>query len=475
MERRESLRIVLLLCLLLGIRTFAADAPPASEPDYRFLFLIDSSFSMKTKKEAIIKTVGDLISTGFHNVAEEGDLLGIWTYSTHLRTGGFPPQLMTPQESHALADKAANFIDTLKFEGRNDLLPALIELHKYASRGRDMMVFLFCEGNEGVVGTLYDDDINRLFTEHRRTLERANKPFLVMFAYHKGEMNDASIYYGEGVVELPKLVRSAAPPTASKETPVIPPAVKSEPEKPREAAAAKPSITPPAQIAPEPKPEVRVAESVVQPLEKPAETPPARASQPAQPAQPAFAVPEIKIAQAPETKPAEPSPAPVKLSPELVKPPEPKPPVVEPKTVAPPVTSAPTPQQLPPQPKVEQQPVLVAQAKPSRPAGQNSPAPPVVAAPTSQNSQNTAGPANQQRQAATPAATNPPVPNPVVSKAETKPPATAADLPPPQGMAAYWPFGTAVVGLVALGVYWIWNRRRLAEHSKSLISQSFEK
>src|SRR5688500_7261449 len=140
-------RLMTLLVLLCS--SLAQEASSTTEPDYKFLFLIDNSFSMRAKKEAVIKTVQDLVGTGFHNQAELGERFGIWLYNEKI-TKQFPSQAWSDGEGELLAKIAAQYLEGQKFEGKTDLLPALLEMVRYASQDRDMLVFLFCEGDEGI-------------------------------------------------------------------------------------------------------------------------------------------------------------------------------------------------------------------------------------------------------------------------------------------------------------------------------------
>jgi hypothetical protein len=386
--------IRILLLMLLALPIPAQETPTPVEPDYKFLFLIDNSFSMRSKKDAVVKTVQDLISTGFHNQAEQGDRFGIWLYNEKI-SKQFPSQVWNDGEGDLLARLAMQYLDGQKFEGKTDLLPALLELNRYSAKDRDMIVFLFCEGDEGVAGTPFDTEINRIFTDYRLILQRSRKPFLLTFAYHRGLMTDARVFYGAGVVELPQLVRRPLAPPARELVQAELPSVREQPK------------------------ETAVPPEITSSKESPIETKPAEVAQP-EPATPIAK--EVKVA---ETEPAKPAPV-VVPPPKIEEPPAPK------------VAEAPAQAQAT-VPAVTEPPKVSPPVPPSEAA--KLPAPPV----------NTA-----ERSSPIPTLKSPESAQPHEPLPESSPVGVITPLEPKVNP---WPWVIAGIALLALLGYWSWKRR----------------
>ncbi len=193
----------------------ASDAPPT----YRYLILIDTSFSMARTKEATARTVRELIISGVQGRMQRGDTLGLWIFNEEVETRRFPTFLWAPEQSESLAERAVYLFKKEKFEKQTRMDKALAEMFKAVQSTELLTVFIISDGDEPIVGTPFDRSINAIYRQYARSLRREKKPFVTMFVAQDGELNSWSVHTGGSIIVLPDLpqprraVQEALPPT----------------------------------------------------------------------------------------------------------------------------------------------------------------------------------------------------------------------------------------------------------------------
>ena len=201
--------------LLLSIFAFFALLPPGillaasatadTPPAYRYLILIDTSFSMARTKEATARTVRELIVTGVQGRMQRGDTVGIWTFNEEVETRRFPIYQWAPEQSESLADRAVYLLRKEKFEKQTRIDKALAEMFKAVQSTESLTVFIISDGDEPIVGTPFDRSINAIYRQYARSLRREKKPFVTMFVAQDGALNSWSVHTGGSVIVLPDL------------------------------------------------------------------------------------------------------------------------------------------------------------------------------------------------------------------------------------------------------------------------------
>src|SRR5689334_10730875 len=89
--------------LVLSVLCFAPSLPAqtagAMGSSGRYLFIVDTSYSMRRRADAVQKTASNLLLSGMRGELRRGDTIGIWTINEDLYTGRLPLQRWTPENN----------------------------------------------------------------------------------------------------------------------------------------------------------------------------------------------------------------------------------------------------------------------------------------------------------------------------------------------------------------------------------------
>lgn len=266
-------RIVVLLAAAVWLCAEAAAAPA------RFVILLDASPRMDPRRESIMRTVSDLIRTGFHDRIEDGDVVEV-------RTGASGGALMRREWTEAqvgeISNAAATIAGALPYSaglsnGNLDVTALLAE--------DELSLFVLTDGFRAVRNTPFDQQVNAALRFSRDSFAAAEKPMLAVLLGQGKEWVTWSAHtrLGEPIslperparklvqVEEPKPEPKVEPPPQPKEpesvkvveeppvAAVVEPAREPEPEPVVVAVAPPPAREPEPVIETKPEP-VKVAE-----------------------------------------------------------------------------------------------------------------------------------------------------------------------------------------------------------------------
>lgn len=404
-----------LLTFLLALSLGAQETTKPSLPPGRFLFMVDTSLSMRSRAEGMLRAVEGLLATELDGRLRPGDSIGLWTFNNEVHAGQFPLQTWTPATRSAATANVLEFLRQQRYEKKTDLDKALRKALPLVRASPTITLLLFTDGEQPVSGTPFDDAINATFREARRAQARARMPFVTVLRAERGQITSHVV----GLPPWPIVI-----PTLPVEQKALEASQSPRKPDPKEVGAGT--------VAAKPAPSVPAKPAETRPVPKPIEQSKSEAA-PAKPPQPAVTVPAV-AEKAPESTPVA------------------KPPVAPPGPLAAPVTEVAL---AKPQSTVEPPKPIVA-APPPAPAPV--PQPPSPAADAGKTRPIAVTPATVTEPAKPTAAEGPPVanlatdpPKPVTVKAaastvtapaETKPapsevmakpePAKAAELPPSQ-------------------------------------------
>jgi hypothetical protein len=290
------------LFLLQVTLSTSAQIPPQTRN--RFLFIINTSSTMRRMTNGIQEAALGLLKSGMQGQLRDGDTLGLWTYDDELNTG-FPMQVWSDRSRDAIIQTVSNYLAQPRLQGKAHLdkvLPAALQL---VGQSRVITLIFIFDGSETMQGTGFDQDINDLQKEFGRQMRSDNIPFVTVLAARDGKVFDYRVRTPSSA-SLPQTASFFDPPRTN--------AV------PIEAAA---TVPPPPVVAPQPV-EPRHREVVLRP--PPPETNLAPVTASTHPAPPENLLPILE----PEPIPAVPPPP--------VEPPTPAPsPNLDPNPVTPPI------------------------------------------------------------------------------------------------------------------------------------------
>ncbi len=243
MKNRFVLSGLLLLCVAISsVAAQSATTPLPVKPlpeGRRYLFMVDVSGGTKHCRDAIAKTVHDLVASGMNGEMKAGDAFAIWPYRTKVMTDLFMPQTWMPAVKNELANLASEFILQQNFTNTALALVATMEAMKVVEASRVATILIVNDGSEYLQGTPYDAYVNQIYKEHAMALWREKKPFVTTLLGVKGNVVGCTVSTGKEIVlpQMPEALRSAsvaesggktAPtsavvPTAPPPTPIVPP------------------------------------------------------------------------------------------------------------------------------------------------------------------------------------------------------------------------------------------------------------
>jgi len=477
---KPALQTLAVVYASIGLALLVAEAqiaPPAAAPlPRRYVFLLDTSFSMNRVAEATRTAVRELIAGGVQQRMQPGDQFEVWTFDERTYTQQFPARTWTAESSQELAALAFAFANRLRFENRGRLNSALAELNKAVQQTPALTAFILTDGEDSVRGTPFDAELNAALRRRRRELRQAKQPFLMALESRQGQLAAWAVNAPGEPLNLPPL--EPAPPPARPQ-PVVA-AAQPGPPQPAEAKPSSPPSQPLPEASPPPAPKpVTVFEPPPAPAPAPAPAQPAREAEsappaPAQPAQPVAPAEENRQAPAKESEAsreearqpvaAPPEPAPVtRASPPL---PDAKKEgtggTPDPISVSPPAEPPPA----PPTPARAEE-VVSAKPEPPRP----SPQPAVAPTPgEAKKVEPEVHPLSTQKQTAA-------IAQPAKPPAPKTPPRQTALITPEPSSPQRWlqlGVGTGLLGLGSWLCYWFVRRRRPVRPA-SLISRSLER
>jgi hypothetical protein len=425
------------------VKTNEAKAAAVQRPQsHRYLFVVDTSASMRRRAEAVQRAVGDMLLSGMAGQLRTGDTIGLWTFNERLYSGQFPLQRWSPENRQRIGRAAVLFLSKQKYEKRSQLADTTQQIDRLIKNSDAITVILISDGDEKIAGTPFDAQINAAFEKDRSSQQRLQMPFVTVLRAKAGELTDYRVNLAPWPAEFPPL----------------------PPEPKVEVAEVKPAPAPPPQpqaVAP-----LIISGRKSEPVEAPAsattstEKPERAAATTTEPSPPAPAKPETSTLIVPETKP----PAEASGNVAEIPKPGPKPEATQSATTPPSVQTAspadvthsetPAP---PPDPRIKTFP-----AQPE--ASTYSPKP-------ASNTPVTVAPSEPQSTPAVPPPSAPPADaQPVANTSPTESVATPTS--PFHGKA---PLIIGSLLLVAAAVVWIaMSRRGRAAHRASLITRSLD-
>jgi hypothetical protein len=246
----------LLLLALAGFLSLRAAPPP--ETGNRYLFVVDTSSSMKRMVEPLQKTLFELIDGGLEGWMRNGDTYGLWTYSDENSTA-FPMQVWTERQKQGLGAFTAGFLRKQPFKKRGRLAVVLPDLFAVINAVKDVTVVIISDGESPIKGTPFDPDINAVTKRVAAEMRAAKKPVIIALVAQGGQIVKWGVNSPEMMVPLPKPppppqlappAMAGTPTNAASPNHSVPPALASAPTNAPpptspDSLAAKPTSSPP--------------------------------------------------------------------------------------------------------------------------------------------------------------------------------------------------------------------------------------
>ena len=200
-------------------------APPTPKIDTRFLFIFDTSSAMKKRLQGTQAEIDSLLAGRVGSHLEDGDTIGVWTFSEGIHMGDMPLQRWSSQNGAVIADNITAFVGTQDYGKSTDFKVLQPYLNALVARSGRLIVMIFSDGDGEMIGTPYDKNISRSFQKDRSALKKTKEPFILVLASQQGQYVGANLGEPPGAVSVPDFPAWPVPPTPTNLPPVAPPVV----------------------------------------------------------------------------------------------------------------------------------------------------------------------------------------------------------------------------------------------------------
>ncbi len=204
----------------------AAQTPaPLTLSSNRYLFIVDTSLSMKPRASGALQRIETLLLSDLNGNLRPGDTLGLWTYNEKLMAGQFPLQIWSKEQKQAITKRFIAFMRNQPIEKKPKLAEALTPVSELVKNSDNLTVLLFSAGDEKIRGTPFDDEINAVYKKQSRSMQKAGMPFVTVLRAQDGKIFGHSVNYVPWPIDIPPFPRSVEPPQRplAKPTPTNPP------------------------------------------------------------------------------------------------------------------------------------------------------------------------------------------------------------------------------------------------------------
>lgn len=212
----------------------AAKPARASAPSNRFLFIIDTSDSMKKLVPDVLETVDDVLRTSASGQLHRGDTVGVWTFNTEVYSGNIPMQIWAQEDKEEIEMRTSEFLKQQHFAKGSRLDRALKDMYEVIKNSDIITVFIISTGQGKMQGSPFDDEINKIYKDDLKEMKQ-RRPIVTVLQAKAGKIEKFTVNAVPWPVVIPevpipvkvaKAAPSAAPPkTAMTNAPVAPAAV----------------------------------------------------------------------------------------------------------------------------------------------------------------------------------------------------------------------------------------------------------
>lgn len=171
---------------LLGAATQASPKAKIAEPTgNRYLFVMDNSSAMQKRDEKLRQAVFDTIHSGVSGRMALGDTFGLWLYNAETDTR-FPMQTWDPSRRLDFGSRVNTFLRERGYRKHSNLSALVRDINAVLRSVGDVTVILFNDGNDRIVGTPFDREINGFYKELGPELASEKEPFITVLVAEHG-------------------------------------------------------------------------------------------------------------------------------------------------------------------------------------------------------------------------------------------------------------------------------------------------
>ncbi|MBL6763969.1 MAG: hypothetical protein ISQ14_03365 [Verrucomicrobiae bacterium] len=193
-----------ILTVLLALLSQVATAQPAPlTPDCRYLFIVDTSLSMTRLQESTATSISRMVETGLDGQMTPGEVFTIWTFNEDVQQHEFPLTSWSPERGEAMSSRVGEFLRSRRFRRTSNMRSFINAVYEAKRSCPRLAVFLISNGEEVIVGTPFDRNINVSYGRRFEELRSTRVPFLTVLMCQNGEIVSWAAQAANETVDLP--------------------------------------------------------------------------------------------------------------------------------------------------------------------------------------------------------------------------------------------------------------------------------
>lgn len=215
------LSFVIIFCLLFLLSA----ATSLAQSSNRWLFVFNTSASMRDRTNGMQAVTQDLLTTGMHGTIRAGDTIGIWTYNSELHADEAPLQTWTPNTAPAIAYNTVLFLQQHRYEKSAAFDDVRANMLRVIKMSDTITVILISDGADAIRGTPFDAQLTAYYKTNYQSQKKAHMPVVTLLRGEKGVVTTNTLALAPWPVDIPAVPAPEPVKTAAaKPEPVLAPA-----------------------------------------------------------------------------------------------------------------------------------------------------------------------------------------------------------------------------------------------------------
>lgn len=184
--RLHLLNFLACFAMLVGVNAVVA------AENLRYLFLVDHSPAMATRRLPTVDTINYLVRSGFENQIQPGEKFAIWFYGSRLQTNA--PLTWQPGRGTEFGRFTANLFSGRIYGRIPPREQTLADAAPFIAASPKITIFIFTDGSQPLSGTPYDTAINKEIEKHRLEFQVGEKPFIITLTANNGAWTGGHVH-----------------------------------------------------------------------------------------------------------------------------------------------------------------------------------------------------------------------------------------------------------------------------------------
>ena len=194
----------LALALVFWMHAVGTEAAPAPlTPDCRYLFVVDTSLSMARLQNQVSSSLSQMISSGLGGQMAPGEVFTIWTFNEAVQQREYPLNSWSPDLKQQMGNRVVQFMQNQRYRRSPNMRALINAVYQAKQTCPKLAVFLISNGQEVLVGTPFDRNINVSYGRRFEELRSAKVPFVTALLCQNGEFVGWSVGAANERVTLP--------------------------------------------------------------------------------------------------------------------------------------------------------------------------------------------------------------------------------------------------------------------------------